>query len=169
MKEKKMDIQEEYETFIQNDEMCDFEQSLAWNKIKTYWTNEQIIIKRDKDIKLAINVLIRKMPIFGNIMYVPRGPIGDIHSEELLEELTTKLKELAKKVKAFVVLMEPDIRVDDEEFKAIAKKLGYKIKSNSKSFRDEIQARHNLRLNLKNRTEEEVFESFPSKTRYNIR
>lgn len=169
MKEKKMDIQEEYETFIQNDEMCDFEQSLAWNKIKTYWTNEQIIIKRDKDIKLAINVLIRKMPIFGNIMYVPRGPIGDIHSEELLEELTTKLKELAKKVKAFVVLMEPDIRVDDEEFKAIAKKLGYKIKSNSKSFRDEIQARHNLRLNLKNRTEEEVFESFASKTRYNIR
>ena len=53
------------------------------------------------------------MPIFGNIMYVPRGPIGDIHSEEWLEELTTKLKELAKKVKAFVVLMEPDIRVDD--------------------------------------------------------
>ena len=58
MKEKKIDIQEEYETFIQNDEMCDFEQSLAWNKIKTYWTNEQIIIKRDKAIKLGINVLI---------------------------------------------------------------------------------------------------------------
>lgn len=170
MKEKELSVEEqEYEEFIQNNEMCDFEQSLAWNKIKTYWTNEQIIIKRNKEIKLTINVLIRKIPIFGKIMYVPRGPIGDIYTEDILEELTTKLRELAKKVKAFVVLMEPDIRVDDKKFIKNAQKLGYKINSNSKSFREEIQARHNLRLNLKDKTEEEVFNSFASKTRYNIR
>lgn len=170
MEEKKLNIEEqEYEEFIQNNEMCDFEQSLAWNKIKTYWTNEQIVIKRDNKITLAINVLIRKIPIFGNIIYVPRGPIGDIYTEEVMKELTTKLRELAKKVKAFVVLMEPDIKVDDEKFINIAKKLGYKINSNSKSFREEIQARHNLRLNLRDKTEDEVFNSFASKTRYNIR
>lgn len=161
--------EKEYEEFIQNNEMCDFEQSLAWNKIKTYWKNDQIIIKRDSKIKLTINVLTRKIPLFGNLMYVARGPIGDIHDEELLTELTTKLKALAAKYKAFVVLMEPDIKIEDKEFITLAKKLGYKINSNSKNFRDEIQSRRNLRLNLKDRDEDEVFASLPSKTRYNIR
>lgn len=161
--------QTEYEEFIKNHEMCDFEQSLEWNKIKTFWSNEQIIVKKDNEIKLTINVLIRKIPIFGNIMYVARGPIGDIYSADMMEELTRKLKGLAQKYKAFVVLMEPDIRVDDEKFINIAQKLGYKINSNSKSFREEIQARHNLRLNLKDKTEEEVLASFNQKTRYNIR
>lgn len=170
MEEKKLTKEEKvYEEFIKNDEMCDFEQSLAWNKIKTYWANEQITVVKNNEIKLAINVLIRKIPIFGKIMYVPRGPIGDIYSYNLLEELTIKLKELAKKEKAFVVLMEPDIRVDDQKFIENAKKLGYKINSNSKSFREEIQARHNLRLNLKDKTEEEILASFNQKTRYNIR
>ena len=37
------------------------------------------------------------------------------------------------------------------------------------NFHQEIQARHNFRLALENRTEEEIFRNFSSKTRYNIR
>ncbi len=159
----------QYEKFIKTNSMCDFMQSLKWNNIKTYWQNEQIIITRHHEIKLALNILIRKVPIFGNYMYIPRGPIGDIHNEVLLAELTTKLKLIAKKYHAFIILMEPDIKVDDHEFITKIKKLGYKINNTSTSFQDEIQARHNLRLNLEGKTEDEVFNSFSKKTRYNIR
>ena len=102
-------------------------------------------------------------------MYVPRGPIGDIHNEETWKELTEKIKSIAKKYKAFVIIIEPNIRKDDENFKELVTKLGYKINSKAIKFEQEIQARHNFRLNLENKTEEEVFKEFSSKTRYNIR
>lgn len=159
----------EYEQFIENNYMCNFTQSLKWNNIKTFWQNSQIIIKKNNEIKLAANILIRKIPFFGTLMYVPRGPIGNITDIELLTELTTKLKALAKEYKAFVILMEPDIDINNKEFLKIIKNLGYQVNSQSKNFNQEIQARHNLRLNLKNHSETEIFNNFSSKTRYNIR
>lgn len=158
-----------YEDFIMNNSMCDFEQSLKWNNIKNNWKNEQVIIRQNNEIKLTANVLIRKLPIFGVMMYVPRGPIGEIHNIKLMEELTNELKKLAKKYKAFIVLMEPDIRYDNEEFKSIAEYLGYKINSKSKTFISSIQARYNLRLDIKNKSEEELLKSFNQKARYNIK
>ena len=38
------------------------------------------------------------MPIFGNIMYSPRGPVCDIHDISVMKQLTDGVKELAKKI-----------------------------------------------------------------------
>lgn len=161
---------ETYEEFIKKQDLCDFQQSKEWAKVKELWKNE-ILIMQDKNqhIVATMSILIRKVPFFGNLMYVPRGPIGDIHKEEILQELTNKMREVAKKYKAFVVIIEPNIKKEGEEFKKLAKKLGYKINSKAIKFDQEIQARHNFRLNLSNKTEEEVFQNFASKTRYNVR
>lgn len=161
---------ETYEEFIKKQDLCDFQQSKEWAKVKELWKNE-ILIMQDKNqhIVATMSILIRKVPFFGNLMYVPRGPIGDIHKEEILQELTNKMREVAKKYKAFVVIIEPNIKKEDEEFQKLAKKLGYKINSKAIKFDQEIQARHNFRLNLSNKTEEEVFQNFASKTRYNVR
>ena len=35
-----------------------------------------------------MSVLIRKIPIFGNIMYSSRGPVCDIHDLKVLKQLT---------------------------------------------------------------------------------
>lgn len=159
----------EYENFIKTNKMCDFTQSINWPKIKTYWLHEQIIIQEDKKIQLSAIILIRKIPIFGNMMYIPRGPIGEVHNKKALQKLTQELQKLAKKYHAFVILMEPDININDTKFINLAKDLGYKINSKAQSFNEEIQARHNLRLSLQNKTEEEIFNNFAPKTRYNIR
>ena len=102
-------------------------------------------------------------------MYASRGPVCDIHDEDTLMQLTEGVKELAKKYKAFVFRMEPDIKTDDEKFREIVTKLGYKIKDDAKDFKDEIQPRFVFRLNIKDKTEEEVLAGFHQKTRYNIR
>lgn len=161
---------EKYEEFIKKQELCDFQQSEEWAKVKEYWKNEIVIVEdENKNIKASMSILIRKLPIFGNIMYVPRGPIGEINDEETLRKLTIKMKEVAKKYKAFVIIIEPNVKKENKEFSSLVKKLGYKINSKAIKFDQEIQARHNFRLNLENKTEDEIFKNFASKTRYNVR
>ncbi len=159
-----------YEEFIKKEDLCDFQQSEEWAKVKEFWKNEIVIVEdENKNIIASMSILIRKLPIFGNIMYVPRGPIGQIYNEETLRKLTTKMKEVAKKYKAFVIIIEPNVKKENKEFASLVKKLGYKINSKAIKFEQEIQARHNFRLNLENKTEDEIFKNFASKTRYNVR
>ena len=161
---------ENYEEFIKKEELCDFQQSKEWAEVKEFWENEIIVMQdNNRNIKVSMSILIRKIPIFGNLMYVPRGPIGDIHDEDILKELTIKMKEIAKKYKAFVIIIEPNVKKEDKLFEKLARKLGYKINSKAIKFDQEIQARHNFRLNLENKTKDEIFKNFASKTRYNVR
>ena len=159
-----------YKQFLENNERCNFQQSLEWAKVKSFWKNE-IIIAEDANgnITGSLSILIRKMPVFGYLMYSSRGPVCDIHDEETLSQLTEGAKQLAKKYKAMVLKVEPDIKSEDKEFREIVEKLGYKIKDDAKNFREEIQPRYVFRLDIKGKTEDEVFSNFHSKTRYNIR
>ena len=162
---------EAYKKFLESNDRCNFQQSLEWGNVKKPdWINE-IVLSKDNEGQIvgAISVLIRKIPFFGNFMYVSRGPICDIHNEEVLKDLTDGLKELAKKYKAFTLRWEPDVKSDDEEFKNIAKKIGFSIKEDAKDFSEVIQPRYVFRLDIKDKTEDEIFAAFHQKTRYNIR
>lgn len=159
-----------YKEFLEKHERCNFQQSLEWGEVKTAWKKE-VILSEDENgnIRGSLCIWIRKIPIFGNIMYSARGPVCNIHSEEVLKDLTEGANELAKKYNAFVLRIEPDIKKDDSKFRDIVTKLGYDIKDDSKNFKDEIQPRFVFRLDIKGKTEDEVFSNFHQKTRYNIR
>ena len=161
---------EKYTKFLQTHERCNFQQSLEWGKVKESWKNEVVIAEDDKgNIVGSISVLIRKLPFFGSMMYSSRGPICDIHNKEVLQELTDGLKELAKRENAFVLKIEPDIKSEDKEFRKIIEEIGYKVKDDAKNFADEIQPRYVFRLDIKGKTEEEIFAGLHQKTRYNVR
>ena len=102
-------------------------------------------------------------------MYSSRGPTCDIHDVSVMKQLTDGIKELAKKYNAIVYKAEPDILSSDEEYRKIVTNLGYRIKDNAKNFREEIQPRYVFRLDIKGKTEDEIFAGFHSKTRYNVR
>lgn len=158
------------EEFIENSKNGDFQQSLEWSKVKELWNREVITFKdKDKNIVALMSILVRKIPLFGYFMYVPRGPIGEIKNIETMKYFKEEIDKLQKKYNAFVIIIEPNIKNDDETFKNNILSLGYKINNNGMNFSETIQARHNFRLNIKNKTEEEVFNNFSSKTRYNIR
>ncbi|MCI8273471.1 MAG: peptidoglycan bridge formation glycyltransferase FemA/FemB family protein [Clostridia bacterium] len=161
---------QEYREFLEKHKRCNFAQSLEWAQVKSNWINE-VVLAEDPSGKIigSISVLIRKLPIFGYIMYSSRGPVCDIHSMAIMKQLTDGIKELAKKYKAFVYRVEPDIESSDVEFRKVVTNLGYKIKDDAKNFREEIQPRYVFRLDIKDKTEDEIFSGFHSKTRYNIR
>ena len=162
---------EELKNFLQNNPKTNFMQSPEWAKVKTEWKNEFIIVKDENgNIKGTMSILLRKTPIFGRyIMYAPRGFMCDVHDKETLKKLTEKATEIAKKYKAFIFRLDPDVLQSDEEFKNIIKELGYKTKKNIKDINQVIQPKYVFRLDVKNKTEEELLKSFESKTRYNIR
>ena len=161
----------EYKEFLESHERCNFQQSLEWAEVKRPYWKPEVILAEDDNGKIigSLCVLIRKMPIFGNIMYSSRGPVCDIHDVAVLKQLTDGAKELAKKYNAFVLRIEPDILSSDEDFREIVTSLGYKIKDDAKDFKDEIQPRYVFRLDIKDKTEEEVMAGFKQKWRYNIR
>ena len=161
---------QEYKKFLESHDRCNFQQSLEWGGVKTSWKKE-VILSEDKDgnIRGSLCVWIRKIPIFGNIMYSARGPVCDLYDEEVIKDLRDGADFLAKKYKAFVLRVEPDILKNDEEFRKIITNNGFKIKDDSKDFKDEIQPRFVFRLNLKDKTEDQIFAELHQKTRYNVR
>ena len=162
---------EKFIEFNQKHPKGHFLQSPEWAKLKSEWKNE-VVLSEDKDgnIKGAMSILIRKVPyINSSIMYSPRGPVCDIHNKETFQELVDGAKELAKKYNAFIFRVDPDIPDNDEEFKKIAQEVGFKLKEDVKDFNEVIQPRYVFRLNVKDKTEEELLKSFHEKTRYNIR
>ena len=161
----------QYKEFLENNDRCNFQQSLEWAEVKKpNWKPEVILAEDDNNnIIGSLCVWIRKIPIFGNIMYSPRGPVCDTNDIAIIKQLTDGAKELAKKYKAIVLRMEPDILSDDKIFREIVINLGYKIKDDAKDFQDEIQPRYVFRLDIKGKTQEEIMAGFKQKWRYNIR
>ncbi len=165
-------IDNELNNFLETNKKSHFLQSPEWAKVKSEWKNEIIVVrnKQTNKIKGTMSILLRKIPVINRyMMYAPRGFVCDIHDKETLSELTIKMKELAKKYKAFIIRLDPDIPNDDEEFKNIAKNLGYKFKKNIKKPSQVIQPKWISRITLTGKTEEDLLASFKQKWRYNVR
>ena len=157
--------------FLNKNEKTNFLQSPEWANVKKEWENEFIIVKNKKgEITGTMSILLRKVPMFNRyIMYAPRGFVCDVHDKETLSELFAKARDIAKKYKAFIFKLDPDVPIEDKEFAQIVKELGIKSKKKVKNIKQVIQPKYVFRLRLTGKTEEELLKSFHEKTRYNIR
>ena len=166
-----MNKNSEIEEFLRTNEKSHFLQSPEWAKVKTEWKNEFIVIRdKNNNITGTMSILLRKVPIFKKyIMYAPRGFVANIDDKETISKLTEEAKKIAKKYKAFIFRLDPDIPNNNDEFKNLMGRLGYKFKKNIKSIDQVVQPKYVFRLNLKDKTDEELLKSFNEKTRYNVR
>lgn len=159
-----------YTTFIEQHPKGHIMQTDLWAQLKSNWKHETLTATDGHGaITGAMSVLIQKLPgLPYSMLYSPRGPVCDPHDEQTLEKLTESAKALAKKHRAYVLKIDPDIESSDTVFCGIMEKLGYKLKKTGKNF-EGIQPKYVFRLNVEGKTEDEVFASFKNKWRYNIR
>lgn len=164
------ELYKEYTEFAENHERSHILQSVEWGKVKAQWINEFVIV-RDSEGKIegTMSILIRKIPMFPcTFMYAPRGPICDLHNKDVLKRLTDGAREIAKKYKGMSLKIDTDTPATDLEYRAIMEELGYKLRNDYYNL-EGVQARFLMRVDLKDKTEEELLAGFHHKTRYNIR
>ena len=158
-----------FQEFLERDPRCNLAQSPLWARVKSNWSYELVLAEGpDGELTGGAGVLIRRLPVFGNLIYCPRGPVCADSDRRTMEELTRGLRELMVKYRAFAVRAEPDVRDTDMEFKDNMTSLGWRERQPRDAL-DTIQPRSLFRLDLRGRTEEQVFGGFHKKLRYNIR
>ncbi len=157
---------EKMEAFVYTHCKGHFLQLPRWAAVKTSWDWRGILVYRQGQPIAAASVLIRPLPLGFRMFYIPRGPVCDRNDRAAWEELMTALKQTARKHRAIMLYTDPDEPDTNDDFRAIMQNLGFTEK-NDKGFGN-IQAQYVFRLNLADRSKEEVLGAFCSKTRYNI-
>ncbi|MCL1792163.1 MAG: peptidoglycan bridge formation glycyltransferase FemA/FemB family protein [Peptococcaceae bacterium] len=146
-----------------------FMQSPQWSACKNEWAGD-IVVSTDENgnIKGVLSLLTRKMPLFGlTKMYAPRGPVCDPLDEDTLTDLLTQARQIAKKHRSYSLMIDPDIPIENTAFTALMRRLGCQVNDQIKGF-DGVQPHFVFRLNIADRTEEELLKSFEKQTRKNI-
>lgn len=157
----------EMEAFVRAHEKGHFTQMPSWGDVKTFWKWRGVTVYRQERPVATMGVLIRPLPMGWSLLYVPRGPVCDREDPEVWLELMEALKQIAQKHHALLVYTDPDELDSEEIFRSMMRKLGFRERTDE-GFGN-IQPQYVFRLNLTTGNEEEIFQSFSPKTRYNIR
>jgi len=123
MYEFKVDIdKKEYNKFIENYSGAPITQDARWASVKSDWDNTLCALYKDGKIVGAALLLIKTFPMNLKMIYSPKGFLIDYTNKEYLEEFTKGIKEYAKKIKAFVVKIDPLISVNEDYYDTFIKK-----------------------------------------------
>lgn len=160
----------QYENFVSQQPGVSFMQSENWSRVKPEWLSEQILLKDEAgNVQGAAQMLIKKIPfLHTSFVYLPRGPVCDLHDKKTMSKMIELIKQRAKKYHAFMVRVDPMIDHTDTKAINILRSLGFRYDEN-KSEDDMIQSQKNYILKIDGRTKEQVFDNFHPKWRYNIR
>lgn len=123
MYEFKVDIDKnEYNKFVENYSCAPITQDYRWVNVKSDWDNTLCALYKDDKIVATGLLLIKTFPMNLKMIYSPKGFLIDYTNKEYLEEFTKGVKEYAKKIKAFVVKIDPLIAVNEEYYDTFIKK-----------------------------------------------
>ena len=129
-------------------------------------------------------VLSKKLPLGLKLFYAPRGFLIDYNNKELLKKFILEIKEYVKNNKGFMLKIDPYVEyktrdidgnivengVDNSNIVDFLKNNGFKHYGFNKDITKELhQPRWMYVLDLKNKTEEDVFAGFNKHYRKTIR
>lgn len=175
----------EYEEYISKNKYTTFYQKEYWGKLKKDggWNYKLVGMKKNNKIVGATLLLFKNLPLGLKLFYSPRGFLIDYNDEELLKEFVLEIKEYVKKEKGFILKIDPYVEyktrdidgniveggVDNSKVVENLKKLGFKHYGFNKDISKDLQPRWMYVLDLKGKTEDEIFSNFSKHYRKTIR
>lgn len=150
-------------------------QSWAWGEFKSRhgWRARRLTWETPHG-QIAAQVLTRTAMRFLRVLYVPRGPLLDWHTESARTAALSALEDLARRERAVLIKIDPDVPVsrgtpgDDQaqpagaSVQADLQRRGWMFSPNP------VQFRNTVTLDLRP-TEAELLAGMKQKTRYNLR
>lgn len=131
MYEFKTDINiDDYNSFIYNYSMAPITQDYRWAKVKNNWDNTLCGLYKDNVLVGVSLLLIKTFPFNLKMIYSPRGFLIDYTNIEYLKEFTNGIKKYAKKIKAFLIKIDPPICITEEYYENYIKKSDIKSPKN---------------------------------------
>lgn len=175
----------EYEEYISKNKYTTFYQKEYWGKLKKDggWNYKLVGMKKNNKIVGATLLLFKNLPLGLKLFYSPRGFLIDYNDKELLKEFVLEIKEYVKKENGFILKIDPYVEyktrdidgniveggVDNSKVVENLKKLGFKHYGFNKDISKELQPRWMYVLDLKGKTEDEIFSNFSKHYRKTIR
>ncbi len=152
-----------------------FHQTSNWAKLKSYtgWKPLYLGLK-DEDIKVCGLFLLKKMPLLNSyIAYCPRGYLMNFEDIELLKQFNKLLIPYLKKENIFELIIDPYVLLNQRDIDGniinnsfdnhyivdTLKEIGYKHSGFNLNY-ENLQPRFLFRLNIKDKTIEEIVNSF---------
>lgn len=156
-----------YEEYVRTHHNGHFLQSYHWAKFKSERVSYPLLSLDDTgNPRGAMLILVHDEPILKTcILYSPRGPIAD--NSEAVKELIAEAGKIAKKHNAYMLTVDPDITETDDLFKHLTDS-GLKI-GPAKDEMGILQPLAVFRIDIKDKTDDELMSMFHSKARYSIR
>lgn len=160
----------EFDAFVASHPKGHFLQTSLWGKVKFDWKWFGVIV-RGEDGKIAgtLAVLARqisKLPY--HMLYAPRGPVCDLTDKAVFSALIDGARAEGKKLNAYMLKIDTDVPAADEAYAELIRSVGFEQQPRFEHF-EGFQCRYVYRNTLTGLTEDEVFASFASKHRYNVR
>ena len=175
---------EQFDSFVKNHKTkSHFLQSVSWGefaKVKKNLTPYYLGLTNEKGEILGATLLLeKKLPMNFYYYYAPRGFVIDYNNKHLVQSMTEKVIDLAKKRKGIFVKIDPDIiktsinyqneQKDNPDFNDIfttLKSIGFKHQGFTKNF-ETMQPRYTFRIDL-NQSIEEIENHFSKTTKQRI-
>jgi peptidoglycan pentaglycine glycine transferase (the first glycine) len=160
----------EIEAFVRAHPQGSFLQSTAWPQVKTGWSPQFVVSRgQGKAINGTVLVLIRPVSFPKTAMlYAPRGPVCDPADTKTLAALTQGIRLLAKEHGAFIFKCDPPVAMENKEFIAAMKQLGFRHSFGPVGF-EGVQTRFNYVTKIGGRDENAMLAALNQSTRRKIR
>lgn len=159
---------ERYKEFVRKSPYGTFTQDVNWSRVKNNWTSDFVYVEENGHIVAAMSVIGIKNENGKVFLYAPRGPVCDFYDYKLVDKLIKEAEVLKEKYDAFLLRLDPEV-LFDERLVQVYRRLGYNFRSIKEPIRSFTQPRYNMVLDIKDKTEDEIFKGFSSKGRYNTR
>ncbi|HHV64433.1 MAG TPA: aminoacyltransferase [Peptococcaceae bacterium] len=159
-----------FNTFIERHTKGHAMQLWEWGEVKyrTGWQPWRLVLEEKGEIVAAATILERKLPLFGTpIFYCPRGPVVDMADKEKFQAVLKEIKALAKRRRAILLKIDPDIPKTAEYLRDFLVSTGFKQVDKGQNF-EGVQPKFVFRLDI-SPDEDTLLANMHQKTRYNIR
>ncbi|MDY6877832.1 MAG: peptidoglycan bridge formation glycyltransferase FemA/FemB family protein [Chloroflexota bacterium] len=143
-------------------------QTWEWSVFKSCygWRSDRHLWLEGDQPRAAASILTRRLERWpAAVMYVPKGPALDYEDTVLLKQVLARLETIARQGQALFVKIDPDVRADTAEGKAVVEILR---RRGWRSSREQVQFRNTMLLDL-TRAPAELLAAMKSKWRYNVR